>query len=470
MLALFCCRLRASGWSRQARLLLFGSMLMGWSSFGWPADRDTAILTLSETLARVLQSNPELAVYPYEIRAAEARTLQAGLRPNPRISVDVDNVLGSGALSGIDAMETTLALSQVIEMGNKRSLRRDVGSWQRQAVERDYELARLDALAAAASRYLEVAQTQRLLNFSKQIVEWTQASEAVAKRRFDVGGASRAELGRARTDSMQASLETSNLEVRLASAKRRLAGLWGETEPDFAIVGAELFSLVEIPDFTRVRAQLEQAPQLQRFLTQRRLRQAQLELAIAAGRQDIEVGAGFKHLRETNDIGMVLQFSMPLGLNDQNQGNIQAAREDLAVLDMEEEATRVRIFTELRNAYAQLEQTRRQVTVLRDDILPEARETLELIQEGYRAGRFSYLDVVQARQQVLAVENDAVLAATDFHQTLITLESLTGQPLTGAGQTLTRTNTTNGPPSEFRLPYLDGSAVDEQTSRQEKSR
>ena len=167
---------------------------------------------------------------------------------------------------------------------------------------------------------------------------------------------------------------------------------------------------------------------------------------------------------------MVLQFSMPLGLNDQNPGNIQAAREDLAVLDMEEEATRVRIFTELRNAYAQLEQTRRQVTVLRDDILPEARETLELIQEGYRAGRFSYLEVVQARQQVLAVENDAVVAATDFHQTLITLESLTGQPLTGAGQILTGTNTTNGPPSEFRLPYLDGSAVDEQTSRQEKSR
>lgn len=470
MLAFFWRRLRASGWSRPARLLLVGSMLVGWSSQGWSAARDTEMLTLSETMARVLRSNPELTVYPYEIRAVEARALQAGLRPNPRLSVSVDNVFGSGALSGIDAMETTLALSQVIEMGNKRALRRDVGSWQRQAVERDYELARLDVLAAAASRYLEVAQTQRLLNFSKQVVEWTQASETVAKKRFDVGGASRAELGRARTDSMQASLEVGNLEVRLARAKRSLASLWGETEPDFAIVSGELFSLVEMPDFARIRAQLEQAPQLQRFMTQGRLRQAQLDLAIAGGRQDIEVGAGFKHLRETNDIGMVLQFSMPLSLNDQNRGNIQAARENLAVLDLEEEATRVRIFTELRNAYAQLEQTRRQVTVLRDDILPVARETLELIQEGYSVGRFSYFEVVQARQQVLVVENDAVVAATKFHQTLITLESLTGQSLTGAGQILTGTDTTSGVPSELRLPYLDGSAIDEQTSRQEKSR
>ena len=468
MLALIC-RLRPARWPRQARLLFVCSML-GLSNLAWAADRETAILTLPKALARVLQSSPELAVYPYEIRAAEARTLQAGLRPNPVLSVEVENVLGNGAFSGVDAMETTLALSQVIEMGNKRNLRRDVGSWQRQAVERDYELARLDVLAAAASRYLEVAQTQRLLDFSEQVVEWTLAAQSVANRRFDAGSASRAELGRARTDAMQAALAVSNLEVRLANAKRRLASLWGDSEPDFAIVGAELFSLVELPDFARIRTQLEQAPQLQRFLTQGRLREAELELATARGRQNIEVGAGFKHIRETNDIGMVLQFSMPLGVNDQNQGNIQAAREGLAKLDLEEEATRVKIFTELHNAYAQLEQTRNQVTVLRNDILPEARETLELIQDGYRVGRFSYLELVQARQQVLAVENAAVVAATDFHQTLITLETLTGQPLTGSGQILTRADTASGVSSEFRLPYLDGSAGAEQTSRQEESR
>src|SRR5690606_10320197 len=266
MLALIC-RLRPARWPRQARLLFVCSML-GLSNLAWAADRETAILTLPKALARVLQSSPESAVYPYEIRAAEARTLQAGLRPNPVLAVEVEKVLGNGAFSGVDAMEATLALSQVIEMGNKRNLRRDVGSWQRQAVERDYELARLDVLAAAASRYLEVAQTQRLLDFSEQVVEWTLAAQSVANRRFDAGSASRAELGRARTDAMQAALAVSNLEVRLANAKRRLASLWGDSEPDFAIVGAELFSLVELPDFARIRTQLEQAPQLQRFLTQ----------------------------------------------------------------------------------------------------------------------------------------------------------------------------------------------------------
>ncbi|MEH6387662.1 TolC family protein [Pseudomonas profundi] len=464
MRALICTRLRLARWPYRAGFLLAVGVLFGWSGPGWATDKEMVILTFSETLARVLQSSPELAAYPYEIRAAEARTLQAGVRPNPVVSVEVENVFGSGAMSGIEAVETTLALSQVIEMGNKRSLRQDVSSWQRQLVERDYELARLDVLAAAASRYLEVAQAQRLLDFSKQAIEWTLSAQAVAKRRFEAGSASRAELGRARTDAMRAALEVSNLEVRLANAKRRLASLWGGGEPDYSVVSAELFSLTKIPDFTSVRAQLDQAPQLQRFLSQSRLRQAQLDLAVASGRQDVELGAGFKHARETNDIGMVLQFSMPIGVNDKNRGNIQAAREDLARLDLEEQATRVKIFAELHSAYAQLEQSRHQVTVLLDEMLPEARETFELIQKGYEVGRFSYLELVQARQQVLAIENDAVVAATGFHQILITLESLTGQPLTRSGHT--DAGDTVGVSARYRLPYL---AEDAEQMRQGES-
>jgi len=131
---------------------------------------------------------------------------------------------------------------------------------------------------------------------------------------------------------------------------------------------------------------------------------------------------------------------------------------------LEEQATRVKIFAELHSAYAQLEQSRHQVTVLLDEMLPEARETFELIQKGYEVGRFSYLELVQARQQVLAIENDAVVAATGFHQILITLESLTGQPLTRSGHT--DAGDTVGVSARYRLPYL---AEDAEQMRQGES-
>ena len=47
------------------------------------------VLTLRETLQLTLKHHPELKVYAYAIRAAEARTLQAGLRPNPEFEVEM---------------------------------------------------------------------------------------------------------------------------------------------------------------------------------------------------------------------------------------------------------------------------------------------------------------------------------------------------------------------------------------------
>ncbi len=369
--------------------LLIGGALISLSGLIFAADRDPTTLTLSEAFARVLSDNPELAAYPYDIRAAEARTLQSGFRPNPRISLDVENIAGSGEFSGTDAMEATLALSQVIEMGGKRPLRREVGHFRRQAIEGDYELARLDVLSAAASRYLEVAQTQSLLAFARQVVELTGTAQSIAQQRFDAGSASRAELSRARTDLLKARLAVSNLEVRLANGKRRLASLWGKTSADFTRVAAELFVLAPVPDFASIQMQLEQAPQLQRFFTLARLRQAELDLAIARGRQDVEVGAGVRRVEGSGDTGFVVSFSMPLGVVDHNQGDITAARQDLAKLDLEEKATRVKVFMELRNAFAQLEQARQRVTVLREQILPETQQALTLIQEGYGDGRLS---------------------------------------------------------------------------------
>ena len=83
---------------RTTRLLICGALL-SLSGLIQAADRDPTTLTLPEAFARVLNDNPELAIYPYDIRAAEARALQAGFRPNPQVSLEVENIAGNGEFS-----------------------------------------------------------------------------------------------------------------------------------------------------------------------------------------------------------------------------------------------------------------------------------------------------------------------------------------------------------------------------------
>src|SRR3546814_15705712 len=84
---------------------------------------DGSPLTLRRAIDATRAGNPELQTFAFEFRAQDARVEQARLRPAPTVSVDVENILGTGETRGTDSAEFTFALSQVIELGGKRGAR-----------------------------------------------------------------------------------------------------------------------------------------------------------------------------------------------------------------------------------------------------------------------------------------------------------------------------------------------------------
>ena len=63
-----------------------------------PIAEPTGTITLPDALALAIARNPELAVFPHELRAADARKLQAGLRPNPELGIEIEGFAGSGSV------------------------------------------------------------------------------------------------------------------------------------------------------------------------------------------------------------------------------------------------------------------------------------------------------------------------------------------------------------------------------------
>jgi cobalt-zinc-cadmium efflux system outer membrane protein len=396
------------------------------------SDSNTATppLNLSQALSRILHDSPELAVFPLHLRAAEARAVQAGLRPNPELSLVVENFAGDSEFSGTDSAEVTLALSQVVELGGKRGFRRDVARWESDVLQRDYEIQRLDVLAKGTHRFLDVALLQELLMLVEHAASWAKTAEHAVQARNKAGSAGRAELSQARIEALRAGLAVSEVQTNLDTARRALAGQWGAEQADFNRVNADIFRLVNVPAFAQLREQLEQSPQLQRYLTLDRLRQAELDLAIAQGKQNVSIGLGVRRFEGTGDQALMMQFSMPLGFGNRNQGNVAAARADLERLGSERRASRIVLYNELYRLYQQLQQTRRSVEVLRGQAMTEAEQASIQIEQGYRRGRFSYLELLEVRRQYLAVAREAIDAAVAFHRALLTLEQLTGESLT----------------------------------------
>ena len=89
-----------------------------------------AELTLPQALQLALAHNPELAAVAAEIRIKDGDRRQAGLRPNPELSLELENFAGQGELRGADGAEATLQLSQLLELGGKRDRRRQLAVFE----------------------------------------------------------------------------------------------------------------------------------------------------------------------------------------------------------------------------------------------------------------------------------------------------------------------------------------------------
>src|SRR4051812_48434291 len=81
----------------------------------------------NELFQRAQMASPRLAESASNIRAAEGLALQAAVRPNPTLGLEVENIGTSKGYSGLSGTQTTLSVGQPFELGGKRQARIDAG-------------------------------------------------------------------------------------------------------------------------------------------------------------------------------------------------------------------------------------------------------------------------------------------------------------------------------------------------------
>lgn len=384
-------------------------------------------LTLADAIAAALQRNPALQSANFELGIAEAQITQAKLRPNPELGASFENFAGS---SGGDRLESTLSLSQVIELGGKRERRVAVAAYGRDSVSIEREAQQLDMLAEVTRRFIDVATLQQQLLLLRRNSEISAQNLAAINQRVAAARAPAAEKNRAAIQLGRTRLEQQRSEQALLSARRRLAALWGSSDARFGDARADLFELPAVASFAELTALLNANPDFLRFASAARLRDAEWQLASAEAKANITVGAGLRRFEETGDTGLVVNFSMPLAFSNRNQGAIRAAALRREQVEVDSQASLIAKQATLFEFYQTLQQARNEVTVLREQLLPQAEAALTQLQYGYQRGRFSYLELADAQRELIALQRDAINAAASYHRTRAEIERLTNTALT----------------------------------------
>jgi outer membrane protein, heavy metal efflux system len=399
------------------------------------------VLGLSDVIARTLVRNPELAPFASQARADEARIVQAGLRPNPRADVVVEDVLGSGRFRGSREAQYTLQLSQVVELGGKRSARTAVANASRDLGLADYELKRVEVLGAATERFLDVLERQTILELARRSAALSEDASKMIARRAQAGAGSPLDGKKAEVALARARVAAEDAEHELSVARTRLASSWGATTTRFDRLRGNLSARGSVPPFDEVAAQLAGGPDLARWASERQLRTAELELSRARRVPDLTLSAGPRRHELSDDQVLVVGIGVPLPLFDRNQGGIAEAEANIARTDAAAHATEIRLRATSFALYEALRHAAHVLDALDRSILPGAESALTIAQDGFAQGRLSYLELVDAQRTLVDVRREHVSTAATYHRLVLAVERLTGQPLRSAASVSRRDST-----------------------------
>jgi cobalt-zinc-cadmium efflux system outer membrane protein len=386
----------------------------------------TGAITLREALAAALLGNPELIAAAGEIRMRDGLAVQAGLLPNPSLSAELENVGGSGDFQGVESAESTLKLSQLIELGGKRGKRMELAALERDSARWNYEVRRVTMLADTAKAFIAVVALQQRVGVLDSVVRLTNESAAALDAQVRAGAAQPAEAMRARVAVGQAEILRTQRAGELAAARVQLAAMWGSPSPRFDRAIGALDAIAPPPPLDALLAGLESNPDLARWATAIAQRDASLTLEQARAVPDLTVTAGPRYFSDTEEVGLVFELGLPLPIFDRNQGAIAGARAERERANAERQAARTAAHSELAQAHERLRVAYEQAVALRERMVPAAEAARRLTDEAYRAGAVRALDVLDAQRTAVELREQAIEALAAYHSALVDVERLSG--------------------------------------------
>jgi cobalt-zinc-cadmium efflux system outer membrane protein len=402
-----------------------------------PAAVDTAAafeepggqLTLGDALTAALINSPRLSAFSWETRAREAESIQAGVRPNPEVAAELENVFGSGDFHGVESAEATLALSQAIELGGKRGKRRRVADLDRDLSAWDYEIERVLVLAETTRRFVDALTVQEHIALAEELVGVAESTLEAVSRRVEAGAELPVETSRARVELEASRVDLDQLRRTLVVARQQLAATWGSPAPRFSEAVGDLGAVSTPPDWSALQSRIDASPELRRWVAEIERREALRALELARGIPDVSLGAGLRFFGETDDRAVVLGLGLPLPVFDRNRGASHAAELRIRRGEAERRAAAIGIETALASAYKDLAAALAEATALRTGILPEAEQAFATAREAYRGGRLRLTDVLDTERTLFELRGRTVDALARYHIAKADAEQLLGASL-----------------------------------------
>lgn len=369
------------------------------------------VLSLPDLERFALEHNPAIRQAAAAVSKAVGFREQVGRYPNPMGGYNGTQLADQGTDQHVGFIE------QEIVLGGKLKRNRLVLEQEVQAQLWQVEMTRLRVLTDIRVRFYETLAAQQRLNLAVDFEGVTRKGVDAAQKRLDALEGSRPEL-------LQAKIQQSEVELVRQKAEIAFRAAWNSL---FATVGmpclndGALAGSLEMPteprDWEELYSQLiEVSPEVRMACSRVARAQANLD------RQQVQpipnlsvmVAGGYDNGTGSNMVNT--QVGLPIPIFNRNDGNTSAAWAEYCRATQEMQRIKLDLRTRLLQAGREYDSAAVQVNRYQSEIVPNAREALDLSEQAYRAGEFEFLQVLIVRRTYFDSSILLIDARTGFAQ------------------------------------------------------
>jgi cobalt-zinc-cadmium efflux system outer membrane protein len=382
--------------------------------------------SLHEVLTLSLRSHPALEAERAKIRAAEARYERAGFFPNPTGSFELENFAGTGTNKSFSNTEITLAFSQLVELGNKRKRRSRVANADIELATANYRRTRVDILTRVAVAFIELLAAEYQLRTDIQLRESAEKLYKSVSANVEAGKVAPVEEVKANVELSRARLSELKTSNAIIALRARLAAVMGHQVLPIDAIFSDLFDVARPQPIEEIYAKLDNSPDIERQQALITKRQDSVALAKSQQIPDVSVSAGLRRFEASDDTAAVAMFSIPLFLFDNKDTLTVEADANLTEALAAMSSLQFRLRSELAIAYQLVSANVEEFFVMQKDVVPSAEIALYRVNESYRLGKLSLIDLIDSQRTLFNAKRQLVQSAAQYHIASIQLESLVG--------------------------------------------
>ena len=419
--------------NRQRQCVMVASVLVMFLSSGLSRAQDTDSLprnrlVLPELIQEVLARNPELMAARRQWEAATNRITQALSLDDPILSVQLWNFPQN--FNVMQTQNNIFGLAQNLPFPGKLALKGNVASRSAEMTEQAVRAKERELVARLKQAYYDLFLAQKAVQIHHEQVELVRQFVEIANAKFRAGKGSQADVLKAQVELSLLFQHLPVLEQRRETAEAMLNTLL-DRDPASPLGLAQEPSQrpLENPIDDLHRLALNDRPEIKAAELDVQRNEQSHALAQRQYYPDFNVAfQRFQNFHADNGFGAYVAMSIPFAFwtKPKYDAGVQEAAAAVAVARAQQQTVENMTRFQINDLLAKLRATDQMATLYRTTILPQAGQSLEAAQVGYRAGKAGFLDLIDAQRAWRGFQLEYFTALVDRQHRLAELEQVVG--------------------------------------------